>query len=251
MLIYLYLRHFVVISGTELLNRKLHQSTMQIVGLPKAFLRKEAREYIDLYRSLGERAEVFLPNYVFDNLQAFVRLCYEEPIDPARQQAEIQKYLLKFQEELPGYSDVALMLYPHEDSKAFLYTSLKQKFNQKLGYFADNDVVGKEKKAWIENILAGHDLSVGTPPVTEATIDYLAKVIIGNPARELRRFRDVIGVIGDIDEAHWNYLMDTLDQMINQSTHYTTKAEKSNFLHRTEWAVNFKGLNGFIRTVVS
>lgn len=214
-------------------------------------MRKEAREYIDLYRSLGERAEVFLPNYVFDNLQAFVRLCYEEPIDPARQQAEIQKYLLKFQEELPGYSDVALMLYPHEDSKAFLYTSLKQKFNQKLGYFADNDVVGKEKKAWIENILAGHDLSVGTPPVTEATIDYLAKVIIGNPARELRRFRDVIGVIGDIDEAHWNYLMDTLDQMINQSTHYTTKAEKSNFLHRTEWAVNFKGLNGFIRTVVS
>src|SRR5690554_7919014 len=89
------------------------------------------------------------------------------------------------------------MLYPHEDSKAFLYTSLKQKFNQKLGYFADNDVVGKEKKAWIENILAGHDLSVGTPPVTEATIDYLAKVIIGNPARELRRFKDVIGVIGD------------------------------------------------------
>src|SRR5690554_306930 len=92
---------------------------MQIVGLPKAFLRKEALEYIDLYRSLGERAEVFLPNYVFDNLQAFVRLCYEEPIDPARQQAEIQNYLLKFQEELPVYSDLALMLYPHEDSKAF------------------------------------------------------------------------------------------------------------------------------------
>src|SRR5690606_14062179 len=96
-----------------------------------------------------------------------------------------------------------------------------------------------------------HDLSVGTPPVTEATIDFLARVILGSPARELRRFRDVVGVIGDIDEAHWNYLMDTLDQMINQSTHYTTKAEKDNFLHRTEWAVNFKGLNGFIRTVVS
>ena len=224
---------------------------MQIEGLPKAFLRKEAREYIDLYRSLGERAEMFLPNYVFDNLKAFVRLCYEEPIDPARQQAEIQKYLLKFQEEIPGYSDVALMLYPHEDSKAFVYTSLKQKFNQKLGRFADHDIVDKQKRTWINNIRAGHDLSVGTPPVTEATIDFLARVIIGNPARELRRFRDVIGVIGDIDEAHWNYLMDTLDQMINQSTHYTTKAEKNNFLHRSEWAVNFKGLNGFIRTVVS
>jgi hypothetical protein len=224
---------------------------MQIEGLPKAFLRKEAREYIDLYRSLGERAEVFLPNYVFDNLKSFVRLCYEEPIDPARQQAEIQKYLLKFQEEIPGYSDVALMLYPHEDSKAFIYTSLKQKFNQKIGYFADNDIVDKIKKEWIQNIRVGHDLSVGTPPVTEDTITFLAKILIGNPPKELRRFRDVIGVIGDIDEAHWNYLMDTLDQMVNQSTHYTTKAEKDNFLHRTEWAVNFKGLTGFIRTVVS
>jgi hypothetical protein len=224
---------------------------MQIEGLPKAFLRKEAREYIDLYRSLGERAEVFLPNYVFDNLKAFVRLCYEEPIDPARQQAEIQKYLLKFQEEIPGYSDVSLMLFPHEDSKAFRYTSLKRKFNQRIGRFADHDIVDKQKKTWINNIRALHDLSVGTPPVTEATIDFLARVILGSPARELRRFRDVVGVIGDIDEGHWNYLMDTLDQMINQSTHYTTKAEKDNFLHRTEWAVNFKGLNGFIRTVVS
>ncbi|MDG5800198.1 aminotransferase class I/II-fold pyridoxal phosphate-dependent enzyme [Marinilabiliaceae bacterium ANBcel2] len=224
---------------------------MQIEGLPKAFLRKEAREFIDLYRSLGERAEVFLPNFVFDNLKSFVRLCYEEPNDPARQQAEIQKFLLKFQEEIPGYSDVSLMLYPHEDSKAFVYSSLKRKFNQKLGYFADNDIVDKVKKEWISNIRAGHDFSVGTPPVTEDTITFLSRVLIGSPPKELRRFRDVIGVIGDIDEAHWNYLMDTLEQMINQSTHYTTGAEKNNFLHRTEWAVNFKGLNGFIRTVVS
>jgi hypothetical protein len=46
-------------------------------------------------------------------------------------------------------------------------------------------------------------------------------------------------------------MMDTLEQMIIQSSHYTTDAEKNDFLHRTEWAVNFKGLNGLIRTVVS
>ncbi len=224
---------------------------MQIQGNPKAFLRQEAREYIDLYASLGERAEVFLPNFVFDNLRAFVRLCYEEPYDPARQQAEIQKFLLKFREEIPGYSDIALMLYPHQNSKAFIYGALKQSFNKSLSYYADHDIVDKQKKIWIENILNSHDFSVGTPPVTGKTIDFLAKVIIGDSPVELRRFRDVIGVIGDIDEAHWNYLMDTLEQMINQSTHYTTRAEKDNFLHRTEWAVNFKGLNGLIRTVVS
>ncbi|MFO8001399.1 MAG: aminotransferase class I/II-fold pyridoxal phosphate-dependent enzyme [Marinilabilia sp.] len=224
---------------------------MQIEGVPKAFLRQEAREYIDLYASLGERAEVFLPNFVFDNLKAFVRLCYEEPNDPARQQAEIQKFLLKFREEIPGYADISLMLYPHEDSKAFIYSSLRQGFNRRLGYFADHDIVEDKEKGWINNIRNTHDFSVGTPPVTEKTIEYLAKVIIGDSPVELRRFRDVIGVIGDIDEAHWNYLMDTLEQMINQSTHYTTNAEKNNFLHRTEWAVNFKGLNGLIRTVVS
>ncbi len=224
---------------------------MQLEGKPNAFLRKEAQEFIDLYASLGERAEVLLPNFIFDNLKSFVRLCFEEPNDPARQQAEIQKYLLKFKEEIPGYVDVSLMLYPHDVSKAFVYTSLKQEFNRRLTDLIDNDVVDEQEKEWLNNIKNVHDFSVGTPPVTDETISFLSKIVMGDSIQDLRRFRDVIGVIGDIDEAHWNYLMDTLEQMTNQSTHYTTKAEKDNFLHRTEWAVNFKGLNGLIRTVVS
>ncbi len=224
---------------------------MKLEGKPKLFLRKEVKEFIDLYASLGERAEVLLPGSVFDNLKAFVRLCYEEPVDPARQQADIQKYLLKFREEIPGYVDVSLMLYPHDSSKAFIYTSLKREFNDRLTEFADNDMVDEQKKRWIGNIVNFHDFSIGTPPVTDETIRFLSKIVMGDPLQDLRRFRDVIGVIGDIDEAHWNYFMDTLEQMVNQSTHYTTRAEKDNFLHRTEWAVNFKGLNGLIRTVVS
>ncbi|MCU4176172.1 aminotransferase class I/II-fold pyridoxal phosphate-dependent enzyme [Carboxylicivirga sp. N1Y90] len=224
---------------------------MQLEGVPKAFLRKEAREFIDLYAALGERAEVLLPNFIFDNLKSFVKLCHEEPNDPARQQAEIQKYLLKFREEIPSYVDVSLMLFPHEDSKAFVYNSLKRKFNQKVAGFIDADMLDKQQKKWLSSLLKVHDFSVGTPPVTDQTINFVSKVVVGDLLQDLRRFRDVIGVIGDIDEAHWNYLMDTLEQMINQSTHYTTKAEKDNFLHRTEWAVNFKGLNGLIRTVVS
>ena len=224
---------------------------MQLEGNPKAFLRKEAQAFIDLYASLGERAEVLLPNFIFDNLKSFVRLCYEEPDDPARQQAEIQKYLLKFREEIPGYVDVALMLYPHDVSKAFVYNSLKQEFNKKITGFIDNDIVDEQEKEWLENIRNVHDFSVGTPPVTDETINFLSRIVMGDTVQDLRRFRDVIGIIGDIDEAHWNYLMDTLEQMVNQSTHYTTRAEKDNFLHRTEWTVNFKGLNGLIRTVVS
>ncbi|MFR4026660.1 MAG: hypothetical protein ACLTZY_14435 [Alistipes indistinctus] len=101
------------------------------------------------------------------------------------------------------------------------------------------------------NIRDSHDLSVGTPPINSYHIDFMSQVQLGGHVRDLRKYRDVIGVTGDINEAHWNYLMDTLEQMISQSTHYTTKAEISDFLHRSQWAVNFKGMNGMIRTVVS
>ena len=112
---------------------------MQLYGRPKANLRKEALEFINLFASLGERAEVLLPKHIFDNLKTFIRICYEEPDDPARQQAEIQKYLLQFREEIPGYVDVSLMLYPHENSKAFVYNELKDKFRKRLQEFIDND----------------------------------------------------------------------------------------------------------------
>ncbi|MFI3322916.1 MAG: aminotransferase class I/II-fold pyridoxal phosphate-dependent enzyme [Rikenellaceae bacterium] len=79
----------------------------------------------------------------------------------------------------------------------------------------------------------------------------MSQVQVGGYVRDLRKYRDVIGVTGDINEAHWNYLMDILEQMISQSTHYTTRAETNDFLHRSQWAVNFKGMNGMIRTVVS
>ena len=103
----------------------------------------------------------------------------------------------------------------------------------------------------LRNIRDSHDLSVGTPPINSRHIDFMSQVQLGGHVRDLRKYRDVIGVTGDINEAHWNYLMDTLEQMISQSTHYTTKAEISDFLHRSQWAVNFKGMNGMIRTVVS
>ena len=82
-------------------------------------------------------------------------------------------------------------------------------------------------------------------------IEFISQVQLGGQVRDLRKYRDVIGVTGDLNEAHWNFLMDTLEQLIGQSTHYTPGAEKAAFLNRLRWAVNFKGLNGMITTVVS
>ena len=224
---------------------------MNIKGEPRAFLSNEARQLLNLYESLGERAEIFLPRHIYDNLTSFVKLCFEEPDDPAAQQAEINRYLLKFLEDIPGYTDVSLMLCPHSASKAFELSARRAGFTKKLSGFLDTEAVSPDHKALLRNIKDTHDFSVGTPPVKSCHVDFISQVQLGGLVKDLRKYRDVIGVTGDINEGHWNYLMDTLEQMISQSTHYTTKAEVADFLNRTRWTVNFKGLNGMIRTVVS
>jgi hypothetical protein len=223
---------------------------MQLPGKPIAKLQSDAKDFINLYTSLGERAENFLPKHVVDNLKNFVKVCCQEPDDPARQQAEIDKYILELKESIPGYIDVSLMLFPHEDSKAFQFSAKRQHFVNKLTSFIDHELVDDATKEQSANILKTQDFSIGTPPVTQGQIDLMYKLVLGDDVRELRKFRDVIGVNGDIEEAQWNYFMDVLEQMIIQSTHYTIGAEKKDFLSRTELTVNFKGLNGFIRTVV-
>lgn len=224
---------------------------MQLSGEPKATLNQEAQNFVNLYAQLGERAENFLPDRVFESLTNFVRLCYEEPDDPAKQNAEINRYILELKEAIPGYTDVSLMLMPHQDSKAFEYSSRRKAFQNMLNELIDTEQVNNATKEQFRNILKTHDYSLGTPPVTKLTIDFLYRLLLGDKVRELRKFRDLIGVSGDIEEAQWNYLLDVMDQMINQSTHYTTNKEKENFLSRIESTVNFKGLNGFIRTIVS
>ena len=247
--IYLLKESTGLIYNRYVATKKKHK--MKIVGEPKAFLSQEARQLLNLYESLGERAEILLPRHIFDNLTSFVSLCMEEPDDPAKQQAEINRYLLKFREDIPGYTHVSLMLVPHNNSKAFELSSKRGEFTSKINALLDTDGTGPEVKNILRNIRDSHDLSVGTPPINSSHIDFMSQVQLGGHVRDLRKYRDVIGVTGDINEAHWNYLMDTLEQMISQSTHYTTQAEKKDFLHRTQWAVNFKGMNGMIRTVVS
>ncbi|MGL4806329.1 MAG: aminotransferase class I/II-fold pyridoxal phosphate-dependent enzyme, partial [Bacteroidales bacterium] len=224
---------------------------MKIKGEPRAFLSNEAKQLLNLYESLGERAEIFLPRHIYDNLTSFVKLCFEEPDDPTAQQAEINRYLLKFREDIPGYTDVSLMLYPTTNSKAFELSGKRTEFVKIINNFLETKTANPEAKKLLKNIKDTHDFSVGTPPVKSSHIEFISQVQLGGQVSDLRKYRDVIGVTGDLNEAHWNYLMDTLEQMISQSTHYTTKAETNDFLNRARWAVNFKGLNGMIQTVVS
>src|SRR3989339_1900524 len=139
---------------------------MRIVGKPKLKLREDARDFIDLYLSLGQRAENFLPRHIIDNLKAFTRLCYDEPDDPLLQEREIDRQVHELKEAIPGYTDVSLMLFPHEESKAFQYRTKKNVFRERLVSLIDTEAINEEEQKQAKNILNCHDYSVGTPPVT-------------------------------------------------------------------------------------
>ncbi len=224
---------------------------MELIGTPKLELNTEAKRFINLYSSLGERAENFLPDHIFESLKNFARICCEEPDDPNRLTLEISKRLLELKEAIPGYIDVSLMIFPHESSKNYEYASRRRLFTNRLKHLMDIELIDEQQKIQVKNILNMHDYSLGTPPVTRQMIEFLYRVLVGDEVRELRKFRDILGITGYAEVAQWNYLLDVIDQMVVQSTHYTTQAERNAFLARTESTVNFKGLNGFIRTVVS
>lgn len=204
---------------------------MRIVGKPKLKLREDVRDFVDLYLSLGQRAENFLPRHIIDNLKSFTRLCYEEPDDPVLQQKEIDRQLLELKEAIPGYTDVSLMLFPHEESKAFEYRSKKNLFHQRLVSLIDTETINEEEQKQAKNILNTHDYSVGTPPVTQTNLKFRYTVLLGDQVSELRKFREVLGIKDEVEEAQWNYLLDVFDQMVVQSSHYTTSTERPIFLH--------------------
>ena len=91
---------------------------MNLSGTPRLKLNQDTRNLIDLYAQLGEQAENYLPEYIFTKLSDLVRLCYEEPDDPARQEAEILGSVNDLKESIPGYVDIFLMMFPHEDSRS-------------------------------------------------------------------------------------------------------------------------------------
>ncbi len=232
-------------------QKQFNNTNMRIVGNPKFDLREDVRDFIDLFQTLGQRAENFLPRHIIDNLRLFTRLCYEEPNNPILQQKEIDRQLLELKEAIPGYTDVSLMLFPHNESKAFEYRTKKNKFSQRLISLIDTESINETEQNHAKNILNCHDYSVGTPPVTQTNLNFRYTILLGDQVSELRKFREVIGIKDEVEEAQWKYLLDVFDQMVVQSSHYTTSSEKSDFLTRSGQTVIFKGLNGFLKTVVS
>ena len=224
---------------------------MRTLSKSKLDLGEDALDFIDLYLALQPKAENFLPPHYMDLLKNFYRLCFEEPDDPVYQQKEIQRQLLMLKEAFPSYGDVSLMLFPHDESKAFQYRSQLNKFRSRLVNLMDTELINDEKQEEAKRVLAFHDFSMGTPPFTQANLKFRFSILLGEEVSVLRRFREVLGIYDDQEKLQWNYLLDVLEQMVVQSAHYTTKAEKTDFLERISQGTYFKGLNGLLTTAVS
>ncbi|MBN2637482.1 MAG: aminotransferase class I/II-fold pyridoxal phosphate-dependent enzyme [Bacteroidales bacterium] len=224
---------------------------MRQLSKPKLNLGDDTLDFIDLYLSLKPKAENLLPARFVNLLKQFYQLCYQEPDDPVYQQKEIGRRLLELKEIFPSYVDVSLMLFPHEESKAFQYRSRLNRFKSRLVNLMDTELINDSEQEEAKQVLQFHDFSMGTPPFTQGNVKFRSNILLGEETLILRRFREILGISNDVEKSQWNYLMDVLEQMVGQSAHYTTVAEKKDFLERMTQSVHLKGLNGFIKTVVS
>jgi len=224
---------------------------MRQLNISKLNLGEDGIDFIDLYRALQPKAENFLPPYFMDLLKNFNQLCFEEPDDPVYQQKEINRQLMVLKEAFPSYVDVSLMLFPHEESKAFQYRTQLNWFRSRLVNLMDTELINEKKQAEARQVMQFHDFSMGTPPFTRGNLKFRFNILLGEEVSTLRRFREVLGIKLDVEKSQWNYLMDVLEQMVVQSAHYTTSAEKADFLERMSQSIHLKGLNGFLKTAVS
>ncbi|MFR4026661.1 MAG: hypothetical protein ACLTZY_14440 [Alistipes indistinctus] len=122
---------------------------MKIVGEPKAFLSNEALQLLNLYESLGERAEIFLPRHIFDNLTQLREPLHGGARRSGQPTGRDQPLPAQIPRGYPGYTDVSLMLIPHNNSKAFELSSKRGEFVKKINSVLDTDGTTTE----IKNVL--------------------------------------------------------------------------------------------------
>ena len=67
---------------------------------------------------------------------------------------------------------------------------------KKIDEFLDTEAVSPDSRVLLKNIKDTHDFSVGTPPVRSSHIEFISQVQLGGQVRDLRKYRDVIGVTG-------------------------------------------------------
>lgn len=97
------------------------------------------------------------------------------------------------------------------------------------------------------DVLTRYSLSIGTPPVTDAMRELVARVLLGKPTDELFTFSEtLVRNPADLDA-----LLRSLQQLVESSLHYNTAAEEATFLREACDYLNFEGGRLFNRVVIT
>lgn len=164
-----------------------------------------------------------------------------------RQVRECQRVL----EEI-SYDYVQSIITKPTPSKVFRILDSSNRFEQSL-----KRVIGKPIKLpdgtettitqEVADCLLKYRFSIGTPPVTPEGIRTIEKIVFGGELTDIYAFRDLLGGSGIV----FDRFLTTINQLVEQSTHYTTAQEKRSFSRESADFSNLEGIRGFTKSIVT
>ncbi len=97
------------------------------------------------------------------------------------------------------------------------------------------------------DFLTRYRFSLGTPPVTLKGIQTVEQIVFGGTLQNIYAFRDLIAC----DKGVFDRFLGAVDRLNEQSTHYTTEAEKREFKKKATEFPNLEGARGLTKAIVS
>lgn len=176
-----------------------------------------------------------------------------EPREIERIEAEVKDCESKLEEM--SYSALSAVISRTKESKVFAIVRNGNLFEKKL-----KKAIGKkiqlpngttlEMTAKIAKALTRYKFSIGTPPVTPEAIDSIEKLLVGGNLSNLYQYRELLSRNTN-RRIKFDRFIAAVEKLIDQSTHYTTAAEKKEYEREATDFRNLEGLRGFGKTTVS
>lgn len=98
--------------------------------------------------------------------------------------------------------------------------------------------------------LTRYRFSLGTPPVTPEAMETIEKILFSDSLQSIYTFRDLLST-GSRGRIVFDKFLSAIDEIVVQSTHYTTAEEKKKMESEASEYPNREGLRGLKKTIVS
>lgn len=168
--------------------------------------------------------------------------------DTEREVAECKRILEQF-----SYDAVNRIISHPDPSTVFKILGNANAFASELNsmqgqflYTPDGRQIIKVTPKLIE-ALTRYRFSIGTPPITPEGIKTIERLIFGGDLTSIYAFRDLLGG----DTVLFDRFLSGVDRLVDQSTHYTTDAEKKSFQREATDFAGLEGLRGFGKIAMS